>query len=230
MGRAPCLRFYSTVYPAYLTPHFHRPPLVLAHEWYRKWSLTAILRPFIRPRPVDILQRHVIYWIWRTTSRYPPHLILIDNQIRWKFSYNPIPDIMIATKLCTSYGSWTVVACAVFQRPRTWWCHQMETFSALLALSARGLPVKFPSQRPVTRSFDVFLDLRPHKGTSKQSWGWWFETPSRALRRCCNVITIDNVLAKTVSGVAKLINRYIFCVYVGKKRYEIEDNDYIFYH
>ena len=85
VGRAPCLRFYSTVYPAYLTPHFHRPPLVLAHEWYRKWSLTAILRPFIRPRPVDILQRHFIYWIWRTTSRYPPHLILIDNQIRWNF-------------------------------------------------------------------------------------------------------------------------------------------------
>ena len=133
-----------------------------------------------------------------------------------EFSYNPIPDIMIATKLCISYGSWTVVACAVFQRPRTWWCHQMETFSALLALSARGLPVKFPSQRPVTRSFDVFLDLRPNKGMSKQSWGWWFETPSRALRRCCNVITIDNLLAKTVSGVAKLINRYIFCMWERK--------------
>ena len=44
----------------------------------------------------------------------------------------------------------------------TWWRHQMETFSALLALCAGNSPVpgEFPSQRPVTRSFDVFFDLR----------------------------------------------------------------------
>ena len=36
-------------------------------------------------------------------------------------------------------------------------------------------PVK-STQRPVTRSFDVFLDLRLNKRLSKQSWGWWFET------------------------------------------------------
>ena len=34
-----------------------------------------------------------------------------------------------------------------------------------------------PSQRPVTRSFDVFFDLRLNKRFSRQSWGWWFETP-----------------------------------------------------
>ena len=28
-------------------------------------------------------------------------------------------------------------------------------------------------------SFDVFFDLRPNKWLSKQSWGCWFETPSR---------------------------------------------------
>ena len=40
--------------------------------------------------------------------------------------------------------------------------HQMETFSALLALCAGNSPVsgEFPAQRPVTRSFDVFFDLR----------------------------------------------------------------------
>ena len=42
-------------------------------------------------------------------------------------------------------------------------------------------PGEFPAQRPVTRSFDVFFDLRPNKRLSKQSWGWWFETPSRSL-------------------------------------------------
>ena len=36
----------------------------------------------------------------------------------------------------------------------------METFYALLALCAGNSPVtgEFPTQRPVTRSFDVFFD------------------------------------------------------------------------
>ena len=38
----------------------------------------------------------------------------------------------------------------------------METFSELLAICAGNSPVtgEFPAQRPVTRSFDVFFDLR----------------------------------------------------------------------
>ena len=47
---------------------------------------------------------------------------------------------------------------------------------------------ELPSQRPVTRSFDVFFDLRINKRLSKQSWGWWFGTPSRPLWRPCNDI------------------------------------------
>ena len=45
---------------------------------------------------------------------------------------------------------------------------------------------EFPAQRPVTRSFDVFFDQRRNKWSSKQWWGWWFETPSRPLWRHCN--------------------------------------------
>ena len=62
------------------------------------------------------------------------------------------------------------------------WRHQMETFSALLALCAGNSSVtgEFPTQRPVTRSFDVSFDLRLNKRLSKQSWVWWFETPSRS--------------------------------------------------
>ena len=43
-----------------------------------------------------------------------------------------------------------------------WWRHQMETFPALLALCAGNSPVpgEFPSQTPVTRSFDIFCNLR----------------------------------------------------------------------
>ena len=62
-----------------------------------------------------------------------------------------------------------------------WWRHQMETFSAILALCGGNSPVsgEFPAQMPVTRSFDVFFDLRLIKRLSKHSRGWWFETLSR---------------------------------------------------
>ena len=66
--------------------------------------------------------------------------------------------------------------------------HQMETFSALLAICAGNslVPIEFPAQRPVTWSFGVFFDLRLNKRLSKQSWGWWFEMLSRPLWRHCN--------------------------------------------
>ena len=47
---------------------------------------------------------------------------------------------------------------------------------------------EFPTQRPVTRSFDVFFDLCLNKRLSKHSWGWWFETLSRSLWRHHNVL------------------------------------------
>ena len=55
----------------------------------------------------------------------------------------------------------------------------METFSVLLAFCAGNSPVtgEFPSQRPVTRSFDVFFDLRLNKRLSKESRRRRFETP-----------------------------------------------------
>ena len=69
-----------------------------------------------------------------------------------------------------------------------WWRHQMETVSTLLALYAGNSPVtgEFSAQRPVARSLDVFFDLRLNKRLSRQSWGWWSETPLRPLWRHCN--------------------------------------------
>ena len=56
-------------------------------------------------------------------------------------------------------------------------------------MTAGNSPVtgEFPSHRPVTRSFDVFFDLRLNKGLSKQSRHRWFETPSLSLWRHCNM-------------------------------------------
>ena len=71
----------------------------------------------------------------------------------------------------------------------SWWRHEIEIFSALLAFCAGNSLVtgEFPSQRQVTRSFDSFVDLRLNKGLSIQSRLWWLETPSRSLWLHCNV-------------------------------------------
>ena len=49
--------------------------------------------------------------------------------------------------------------------------------------------IEFPSQRPGTRRFDVFFDLRLNERLSRQSRRRWFETPSRSLWRHWN----DNI-------------------------------------
>ena len=74
----------------------------------------------------------------------------------------------------------------------TLFCVTSSTFSALLAICAGNSPVtgEFPAQRPVTRSFDFFFDMRLNKRLSKQSWGWWFETLSRPLWRHSTVLAM----------------------------------------
>ena len=61
---------------------------------------------------------------------------------------------------------------------------------ALLALREWNPTVTggFSSQRPVTRSCDVFFDLRIKQRLSKRWKRRWFETPSRSLWRQCNAI------------------------------------------
>ena len=66
-------------------------------------------------------------------------------------------------------------------------------------------PGEFPPQRPVTRSFDVFFDLR----LNRQSWGWWFETLSRPLWRHRNVTgtNVDQGITKTEIGTQYVANQ-----------------------
>ena len=87
-----------------------------------------------------------------------------------------------------------------YQADCPWWRHQMETFSALLAIGAGNSPVpgEFPTQRPVTRSIDVYFDLRPNKRLSKQSRGWWFETPSRPFWRHRNAMVHQQILVENM--------------------------------
>ena len=76
------------------------------------------------------------------------------------------------------------------------------------------VPGEFPAKRPVTRSFDVFFDLRLNKQLSKQSWGWWFETLSRPLWRHCNAMSSipHSPFLLNMSAVYSLRIRYIWHV------------------
>ena len=60
----------------------------------------------------------------------------------------------------------------------SWWRHQMETISALLALCKGNPPISgcFPSQKPEARRFWL----------RKRSRRRWFETPLRSIWHHCN--------------------------------------------
>ena len=74
----------------------------------------------------------------------------------------------------------------------SWWRHQMETFSALLALCAGNSPVpgNSPHKGQWRGALMFFFYLRLNKRLSKQSIAWWFETLSRPLWRHCNVVSL----------------------------------------
>ena len=65
---------------------------------------------------------------------------------------------------------------------------------------------EFPSQRPVTRSFDVFFDLHLNKRLRKQSRRRWFEAPSRSLWRHCNLMVTTYIPL----GSGYDITKYLF--------------------
>ena len=76
-----------------------------------------------------------------------------------------VVQITASYRYCFVFFIWIIIPLSA------WWRHQMETFSALLAIFAGNSPVsgEFPAQRPVTRSFDIFFDLHLNKRLSKQA-------------------------------------------------------------
>ena len=116
---------------------------------------------------------------------------LPSETIWWHRSGSTLAQVMVC---CLKAPSHCLNLCWLVRNvvwPTTWWRHQMETVSLLLAICAGNSPVpgEFHAQRPVTRSFDVFFDLRLNKRLRKQSWGWWFETLLQPLWHHCNETT-----------------------------------------
>ena len=76
---------------------------------------------------------------------------------------------------------------------RRWWiCHIMTSSNGNIFRVTGHLCGEVTGHRwiPRTKASDVellcFLDLHLNKRLSKQSWGWWFETPSCPLWRHYN--------------------------------------------
>ena len=129
-----------------------------------------------------VTRQHVTWPKWNFIDKgysFPIHFLCRDNYLTlllqcWGWN------------ILREQGQYRGYWCLGFSHP--WWRHQMETFSALLAICAGNSPVngEFTAQRPGTRSFDIFFDLRPNKRLSNQWWGWWFEMQSRTLWHHCN--------------------------------------------
>ena len=117
---------------------------------------------------------------------------------------------MLASEEVSIFSRLRVVLLQLISIPR--WRHQLETFSALLAICAGNSPVtgEFHAQRPVTRSFDVFFDLSLNARMSKQSRGWWYGTPSRPLWRHCND-TMEQSTLLTCQRVSMLCSHGFQC-------------------
>ena len=108
-----------------------------------------------------IFNKHSLISLPVTTNRNPapPSIHLLDNNCWCLFQWNQRGKIHIGD---------LIAAKGVYS---SWWRHQMEIFFAIQAICAGNSPVigEFPSQKPVTRGFDVFFHLRLNKRLSKHS-------------------------------------------------------------
>ena len=56
-----------------------------------------------------------------------------------------------------------------------------------------------PLKKPVTRSFNIYFDLRLNKLLSKQSWGWWLERH----RAHYDVTVMNTAFFKHIDGLVQ---------------------------
>ena len=173
------------------------------------WYVYARINGWVNNREAGDLRRHRVHFdvivmnyrigtsaTWETWRRKRCHW----NRL-WLTHWLPLTTSICDFMYCNDHLH-RIDSCDKYQAPHStthwtqkqqiWWRHQMEMFSALLALCEGNPSVTggFPSQRPVTRSFGVFFHLRLNKRLSKQQRRWWFETPLRSVWRHCN--EVDN--------------------------------------
>ena len=127
---------------------------------------------------------------------------LLSHKYLVKCHYNVVQFIAILHTSCyvisylahiimASHSIRVAVKDDLFISPTQWscwggiWFHSVRRSvpHPVSHICAGKSPVNSPHKatRPTNQSFDVVFDLCQNKRLSKQSWGWWFETPSRSL-------------------------------------------------
>ena len=160
-----------------------------------------------KPEDINHMNMVIAYFITAcVTSISPSNILMLPNNIMlgnmiilrshavYCSADTSTPSILHFDGLVQERRNSSALA---MELPLSWWRHQMETFSALLPICAGNSPVpgEFPTQRPVTRSFDVFFQLCLIKRLRKQSRGWWLETLSFPLWRHRNVLALTHRFA-----------------------------------
>ena len=163
------------------------------NRWQINWEgIVWPLRIFYPSLSVPIICLSSVNALYKRRSIYE----VMRTQFDFCWIFVTCHKFILSTSF-TAYTVWQDYPCykptkvwRMSEVHNAWWRHQMETFSALLALCAGNSPVtgEFPTQRSMTRRFDVFFDLRLNKWLSKHWWGWWFETLWSSLWRRCNVV------------------------------------------
>ena len=184
-----CVRFLKSFSRVHLCPTYSaslEPPLKLMH-WRVMTSIEEKNGVIIHPCRHGCNYSDIIYsffkergpglraevgWVgfhntWRAGQKSFLTQTVPHNQVSFFASFGELPKCSETTQIAKFMGPinpWHLPC----------WRHEMETFSALLVLCAGNSPEwSVPEQ------------------ISKQSWGWWFETPSRSLWRHCNVQASD---------------------------------------
>ena len=160
------------------------------HQW-GSTKTNVMLNDILRIK--CLYTRHIIsgIWVYKTSAIFPLHitvnsillhLLLRSSTItgRWHFKRALDPCNLVnqihTTPLITQYtpNHDDVIKWKHFPHywPFVWGIHRS--------------PVNSPHKGRWRGALVVFFDLRMNKQLSKQSWGWWFETPSRPLWHHCN--------------------------------------------
>ena len=97
---------------------------------------------------------------------------------------------------------------------RSLWCHCDDSTpshqlppSIFANASRRRIPLTKANNAEL---WFLFFDLRLNERFSKQSWGWWFETPSRPLWRHCNVPKYKLALHSSTSAMSAVTSQIVY--------------------
>ena len=231
----------------------HRPPVNSPHrgQWREAFKFSLIcasINGWVNNRQAGDLRRHRAHYDVTVMITWTPMV-----RVNWMVTVGkksvisrlPIPERKYI--LCNELYDRGTTNHIWFKKNKVSYCTCITTHTSFMQLHDDVIKWKhFPHYWPfvlgihrsqmniphkgqwVTRSFDVFFDLRLNKRLSKQSRRWWFETPLRPLLRQCNeTIGFSHQIIKFERNCVLLMltcwNKYAYsctCTHSEAKRFK----------